>query len=937
MKRILLGLSAFVFSANIAFSQSVTITDADFPIVNDDIMIIIDNSPNVTIGGSSTGQTWDLSGIAVDELDTLFFVDPTSIAGPTVTDATVALEEADRTVYFNNTTTEASVIALANVDYTISAGTFTANEIFFNPGDVLIKYPAMFGGSYNDTSHFDYKVDGTQFSMTANDSIWVKHDGYSTNVIDAEGDLTTKSNTFSTVRRYRTKIEIDSIFVYAGNPTTAALLGLPQGQWSFVSSQPGLVENNPLVDSTYQYTWYASGTRYPVAEMDVDKNDNVLQVRMQYDGSLIAAISSSSNATCNGASDGTITATGIGGATPYTYAWNNGSTDASITGLAAGNYGVTVTDNVSATYNLDVVLTEPSVVTATFSTTFETAAGSDGTATVSGSGGTSPYTYAWNTTPAQNTATATGLTAGAYNATVTDANSCTQVGSVTVSLQPSNVGITVTDTDLPNDGDSFTMITDTMPSVVAGSAGSGMTWDFSGLNAHIIDTTVYLDPAATAGAADFTASTMAKDGVQMDYYTKSATELTVDGFAGDPVGMGISVTVVYEDDELFMEFPTSYGSSFNDTMNFTYEMDGTAMGLSTTDSLRLIRNRYTLSSFDGEGTVTVPGATLATIRENKEQTTIDSLFIKTNNQQVADYLSIQCFCIWPLNQWKLAPTISGIIEESPMVTNDYSYNWYANGEGSAFVEMKVDQNDNPLEVTYIYQNALLAMLEGTTEIKCNGGSDGTADVFTMGGSTPIVYNWSNGESTEDAATLTAGVHTVTISDAASDSAEVTVTITEPQALVLTATLNSNATCGGCTDGSAQVSATGGVGTYNFTWSNGTSSFVNNALTGGANASVTVTDSNGCTDVQSIYISNVENISGQMAINFYPNPVVNGNLVIENAANTTVTVYNLLGEVVYNDNILADKHVLDLSGKVKGVYLVEVSADGNSTVAKITIQ
>ena len=50
------------------------------------------------------------------------------------------------------------------------------------------------------------------------------------------------------------------------------------------------------------------------------------------------------NVICNGGSDGTVTATANGGQTPYTYAWSNGKTTATITGLVASTYTVTATD-----------------------------------------------------------------------------------------------------------------------------------------------------------------------------------------------------------------------------------------------------------------------------------------------------------------------------------------------------------------------------------------------------------------------------------------------------------------------------------------------------------------------------------------------------------------------------------------------------------------
>src|SRR3989337_1659485 len=59
-----------------------------------------------------------------------------------------------------------------------------------------------------------------------------------------------------------------------------------------------------------------------------------------------------------------------------------------------------------------------------------------GSVTAQGSGGNPPYTYAWNTTPPQNVATATGLIAGTYIVTVIDANGCLTMDTVQVNQPP---------------------------------------------------------------------------------------------------------------------------------------------------------------------------------------------------------------------------------------------------------------------------------------------------------------------------------------------------------------------------------------------------------------------------------------------------------------------------------------------------------------------
>src|SRR5690606_1196226 len=58
--------------------------------------------------------------------------------------------------------------------------------------------------------------------------------------------------------------------------------------------------------------------------------------------------------------------------------------------------------------------------------------GSDGSATASATGGTPPYTYLWNDPSGQSSATATGLSIGSYTVTVTDANGCTDIATITI-------------------------------------------------------------------------------------------------------------------------------------------------------------------------------------------------------------------------------------------------------------------------------------------------------------------------------------------------------------------------------------------------------------------------------------------------------------------------------------------------------------------------
>jgi len=86
------------------------------------------------------------------------------------------------------------------------------------------------------------------------------------------------------------------------------------------------------------------------------------------------------------------------------------------------------TGDVNCTSTCTITITEPEVVACTTTKTDATCNGAaDGTATVTPTGGTSAYTYAWSDSFGQTGATATGLLAGTYTVTVTDANACTRI------------------------------------------------------------------------------------------------------------------------------------------------------------------------------------------------------------------------------------------------------------------------------------------------------------------------------------------------------------------------------------------------------------------------------------------------------------------------------------------------------------------------------
>ena len=114
-------------------------------------------------------------------------------------------------------------------------------------------------------------------------------------------------------------------------------------------------------------------------------------------GCAVSLTSSRTNVSCFGGSNCTATIVPDGGLAPYSYLWSNGDTTATITGLTAGTYTVTVLDEAGCTATGSVTIMQPALLNATAGSQTNIACngGTTGSATVAVTGGTTGYTYSW--------------------------------------------------------------------------------------------------------------------------------------------------------------------------------------------------------------------------------------------------------------------------------------------------------------------------------------------------------------------------------------------------------------------------------------------------------------------------------------------------------------------------------------------------------------
>jgi hypothetical protein len=223
-----------------------------------------------------------------------------------------------------------------------------------------------------------------------------------------------------------------------GSATVTASKGNPTYSYHWSTGETGVTIQNKLAGN------------YSVTVTDQCGNEVIANAVITQPLVLSANISVQTNVSCKGGTDGSAKVLASGGTAPYTYLWNNpapAQVTAICSGLTAGTWSVTVTDEKLCTAVTTVTITQPATILTsaiTAQTNVLCYGASTGSAKVTAYGGTSPYTYLWNDpAPAQVNSTCTTLSAGTWSATVTDNKGCTSTSNVTIT-QPIALTVSIT-------------------------------------------------------------------------------------------------------------------------------------------------------------------------------------------------------------------------------------------------------------------------------------------------------------------------------------------------------------------------------------------------------------------------------------------------------------------------------------------------------------
>lgn len=624
----------------------------------------------------------------------------------------------------------------------------------------------------------------------------------------------------------------------AGDTDGSVELGGNGGTPGYTYSQDGITfSTNTIISGLAPgpYTFFiqdANGCQSPIS------------VTITSPPAITLTVAATTNVSCNGLTDGTVTFTPGGGTPVYQYSLDNGLTflaGPQLTGLAAGAYTAIVEDVNGCQATATFTLTEPTPVvvtvpTASDVTCFGQADGSFSAAASGGNGGA--YTYSIDGINFQAFPNFTGLTANTYTVTARDVNGCE--GSVTVTInEPPQIGmILVQNTPVTCPGGNDGQLT---------LAGFGGTVAAPGGYTYSINA----GPAQASGTFSNLAAGTYVILVQDDNGCFDNQSFTVT----EPQPLGLSVITQTD--------VTCFGG--NDGGVTLTGSGGTPGYLFSTDGINFQANGtfnnlaagpFTLTIQDANGCI---GTASVTINEPPQI-----------GVQINTLINVSCFgdSTGSISVTGVGGTpgyLYGLVG-GPGLTPLSSYTGIPAGIYPLIIEDANACRDTfPITIT---QPAPIGLaIDSTQDVLCNAGTSGIIYLSTAGGTGPFSYsvNGGAGQNNPTISGLGAGPYQVIVTDAGGCQDSVTTTLAEPAALVVTPGPITNVTCPGGNDGASSVTANGGTPGYTYNWTpSGVLTPAANGLAAGV-YSVDVTDANGCVTTETITITEPAPLTGNIQI------------------------------------------------------------------------
>ena len=500
-----------------------------------------------------------------------------------------------------------------------------------------------------------------------------------------------------------------------------------------------------------------------------------------------------------------------GGVMPYSYSWDSGQNSQDLNNLPAGTYQVYVTDSNQCQDSLTITLTQPAAplqVTA-ITQNISCFGGNDGSLDVTISGGTVPYSFNWSN--AALTQDQQNLYAGIYQLNITDNKGCTTLGNynLTQPLQPLITQMSMTEPLCNGDSNGTATVMasggtapytylweslQTTPTITGIPIGTYIVEVTDAKGCKTQDTIVVTQPNPLIVNADSTWVScwgLADGGVQS----------TIQGGVGPYIynWSPINITTPNVTNLTAGVYTVTVTDFFNCQAQATTQILQPDSLYATFVTTNILCNGFSTGAIDA------------------------SIFGGT-----APYFY---FCPTLLPSADLTNLLSGI----------YSYSVIDNNGCSKQYSLTLTQ-PSPVSIT-----------AQMTPVNCFAGSDGALNITTSGGVGPYTYLWSNGQTTEDVDSLSAGSYSVQVTNANNCVSTFNFAVTQPQQPLTLSLTQVNVSCFGNSTGSINLSVSGGTPIYSYQWNSGQGTQDIVSIDTGF-YQVIVTDANDCVDSISTVIT-----------------------------------------------------------------------------------
>ena len=629
----------------------------------------------------------------------------------------------------------------------------------------------------------------------------------------------------------------------------------------------------------------------------------------------ITATVTSTNVTCAGSCNGTATVSASGGTTPYLYSWDGATYTAGTNtiNLCAGTHTLQVKDSKGCTgaaviYNI----TQPQALTASVSNITKSCLNiCNGTATASASGGSGPgtYGYSWDNAagPFTGVTNINTLCIGTHTLYVQDANGCiastvfnVQViinvnilansisvschnvcdGSASATASGGSGPYTFSWTPAPNPVPNCTNVNSCTANNLCPGPYTVLVTDQTGcaskdsiiiLNPPILTASVSVVNATCFGTCNGSATITAAGGTAP--YTEQWSN---NGIIGpNPTGLcpGTYTATVTDNRGCTVSNPVTINSSPQFTVIPTVSSPTACVTSTGSISLAISGGSGTYTVNWNTGSTANPltgiaaGIYTATITDGNGCDTVLTIGVTdptgpTTNVVINQNASCFGSCdgsatvsgtgVAPINiTWSgggpsgLSPVTDAALCGTSPLPNNYPVQ-VQDGNGCISIA-----NVAISEPTKILDNAVI------TPLTCSSGNTGSITLTPSGGSgSGYTFTLDGVASGNPMLNVSAGSHTVVITDGTGCSSTYVYNINSPSAINITVT-KTNELCAGACNGTAQASVTGGTAAYTYTWTNSGGVVSNNPNVAGmcpGTYTLNVTDSKNCTAQVTVIIN-----------------------------------------------------------------------------------